>query len=578
MFVIGTMLAVCLCVAAALQPTSQPTRARVSLSVNPSPSALQSLAKVAKDDIRGIVSTDAEVPLMPESAFCIGTAFRKWLGSDEPIVVGCDPRTSSDAILAAFCSGAGAYDVGLSTTPAMLESLLEPASTTVGAVMVTASHLPPQYNGLKLFSRQLKRGLNKREVAEVMALAIEIGEIGTTPVITTRSSIATVDGFMTAYIEKLRAAVRYAAADERARPLEGMIICVNPGSGSGGFFATQVLEPLGADTSASVNLEPDGSFPAHMPNPEDDAHVRATIAAVAASAADVGVMLDTDVDRCGLIDGCTSPPEPVNRNRLIALCAMDALEANNGRGVIVTDSVTSKGMPNFISQRGGSHDRYKMGYRNVIDRAAETTPEPALLAIETSGHSAWRDNAFVDDGCYTAARLIGRLARERRESGNSIVTIEGGKGFSGGDATRDPSPAVGGSSPMASRLGLLELLGGSLEEPIESIKVKMTVGGGLGAVPDAEAALCAALGRAAEATGGWAIEAINHDGLRCAVGDSGWLIIRGSLHEPSVSVQTESDDVGGTARICATLLEFVLQGGECEAAGMDVQPLRTAAA
>ena len=97
----------------------------------------------------------------------------------------------------------------------------------------------------------------------------------------------------------------------------------------------------------------------------------ATIDAVAASGADVGVMLDTDVDRCGLIDGC-SPPEPVNRNRLIALCAMDALEAAGGAGVIVTDPVTSTGWACSSSSAAASTTASR--WSNVIDRAAETTP------------------------------------------------------------------------------------------------------------------------------------------------------------------------------------------------------------
>jgi phosphomannomutase len=179
-----------------------------------------------------------------------------------------------------------------------------------------------------------------------------------------------------------------------------------------------------------------------------------------------------------------------------------------------------------------------------------------LLAIETSGHSAWRDNNYVDDGCYTAARLLGRLARERRLAASA--------------------PSVGtnvGTPP----LGLVDLLGNSLAEPLESIKVKMAVAGGLSAVAEAEAALCDALRRCAEGTDGWQLEAVNHDGLRCAVGAHGWLIIRGSLHEPSVSVQTESDDLGGTAAICATLLAYA-ERGECEARGIDLAPMRHTAA
>lgn len=102
----------------------------------------------------------------------------------------------------------------------------------------------------------------------------------------------------------------------------------------------------------------------------------------------------------------------------------------------------------------------------------------------------------------------------------------------------------------------------------------MSVEGGLGAVPAAQEALCEALEACAEATPEWRIEPVNHDGLRCAVGTSGWLIARASLHEPLVSIQTESDNDGGTAAICATLVPFA---GPCEAVGLDISTLREAA-
>jgi phosphomannomutase len=576
------VLVVVLASTSALRRVATPTAQRPWLAVTRDADtalALRALSGAAKDDVRGIARPDAAVPILPACTYWIGAAFRRWLGSTDPIAVGRDPRVSSEDLSIAFCRGAEACDAGPATTPAMLESLLGPSAGYAGSVFVTASHLPSEWNGLKLFSRQLGRGLNKvdqprpltlalnltlnpdpdpnlkqAEVKQVMELAVQLGDgaVDATrdgpAAVDATSSVPVQDDFMGAYVEKLRAAVREAAGGDGEAPLRGMRVCVNPGNGAGGFFASAVLAPLGADTSASINLQPDGTFPAHMPNPEDREHERATTAAVGVSGAEVGVMLDTDVDRCGLIDGMRSPPEPVNKNRLIALCARVALEAAGGKGVIVTDPVTSAGMASYIASCGGQHDRFMMGYRNVIDRAADTQPEPALLAIETSGHSAWKDNRFVDDGTYTAARLIGRLARARREQGNP-------------------------------QLGLLDLVGDSLQEPRESIKVKMAVAAGLSGVPEAEAALCEALRRTAAATDGWDMEPVNHDGLRCAVeaaGGSGWLIIRGSLHEPSVSVQTESDVAGGTATICEQLLRF--EQGACEAAGIDLQPLRDQAA
>ena len=507
--------------------------------------------------MRGVADAAADlsgrVALAPESVYWIGAGFRSWLGSDKPVAVGRDPRLTSEAIAESFVEGSRGVDAGAATTPAMLETLLGDGAAC-GSVMVTASHLPPEYNGLKFFSKALGRGLNKREVKEVMAAAEAAVEAGARPDTSYAAPNAKdawraaagfggrkeAAGFMDPYVAKLRRTIIDVAGGGDAKPLAGFKICVNAGNGAGGFFATEVLEPLGADVSSSVHLEPDGTFPAHPANPEDKAHVAATAEAVASSGADVGVMLDTDVDRCGLIDGARSPPEPVHQNRLVALCAAVALERD--AGVIVTDPVTSGGMRDFIEARGGVHDRYKMGYRNVIDRAADTKPEPALLAIETSGHSAWKDNAFVDDGCYTAAKLLGRLARFRREE----------------------------ARPDA---GLLDVLGDGLAEPAESIKVKMKVAS-LAAVPAAEEALCGALRSAAGAVDAWAVEPVNHDGLRCSIGND-WIIARASLHEPLVSVQLESDVPGGTAAICKTLLDFM---GDCEAAGVDVAPLRDVAA
>jgi len=501
----------------------------------PAAQALRTLAKTSGDDVRGITRPDAENALMPESAYFVGLGFRAWLGDEAaPVFVGKDPRASSDSIGEAFCRGARGFDAGPATTPAMLESLIRGDSKACGACMVTASHLPKEWNGLKLFSEKEKRGLNKKEVKEVLALAADLADMMAQVEDEVQSASS---GFMDAYIRKLQQTIRDTAGSDA--PLAGLKVCVNPGNGAGGFFALQVLAPLGADVSSSINLKPDGAFPAHPANPEDKAHVAATLEAVRASGADVGVMLDCDVDRCGLIDGTTSVPEPVNRNRLVALAAQVALE--EGPGVIVTDPVTSGGMTQFIEQRGGTHDRFKMGYRNVIDRAAETLPAPALLAIETSGHSAWRANDFVDDGCYTAAKLLGRLARERLDR------------------------------PGA---GLLDLLGGSLREPKESIKVKLPVKAGLAAVPAAEVALCDALKACEGTTGAWSMEPVNHDGLRCRVGSGDWLIARASLHEPVVSLQMEADDVGGTAAICAAVLPFLAP----HAADIDLSELEAAAA
>ena len=128
----------------------------------------------------------------------------------------------------------------------------------------------------------------------------------------------------------------------------------------------KVLEPLGADTSGSQFLEPDGSFPNHIPNPENEEAMHASTRAVLNSKADIGLIFDTDVDRAGAVD---STGREINRNRLIALISAILLEETPG-ATIVTDSITSSGLKLFIQNKlGGKHHRFKRGYKNVINEA-----------------------------------------------------------------------------------------------------------------------------------------------------------------------------------------------------------------
>jgi phosphomannomutase len=140
--------------------------------------------------------------------------------------------------------------------------------------------------------------------------------------------------------------------------LKGLKIVLNAGNGSGGFFK-QVLKDLGADVEASIHTQPDPNFPAGVPNPENESMIQETIKACDAANADLGIMLDTDADRCGMVvprtigvDGSCTDYEPLNRNRLIAL--MGVIFARESPGcAIVTDSVTSNGLATFLQDNLG---------------------------------------------------------------------------------------------------------------------------------------------------------------------------------------------------------------------------------
>ena len=317
-----------------------------------------------------------------------------------------------------------------------------------------------------------------------------------------------------------------AAANGNETPLAGKRIVVDAGNGAGGFFAERVLAPLGADTTGSRYLDPNGRFPNHVPNPELPEAMDSIRAAVLENRADFGIIFDTDVDRAGavLADG-----EELNRNRLIALISAILLREHPGTA-IVTDSITSTGLAEFIAAHGGVHRRFRRGYRNVINEALRLNAagQDCQLAIETSGHAALKENYFLDDGAYLVTRFLMEIA-----AGRSLE-------------------------------GLLE----GLREPAESREFRLKI-----LADDFRAegeAVLAALAAFAGAQPGWSIAPDNFEGVRVnldkAHGD-GWFLLRLSLHDPILPLNIESDSAGGVRTIARQLAPFLAQQS-----GIDASP------
>src|SRR5699024_8261197 len=165
-------------------------------------------------------------------------------------------------------------------------------------------------------------------------------------------------------------------------PLAGFKIIGDAGNGSGGFLAAKVLQKLGADTTGSQFLEPDGRFPHHVPNPANKGARRTIQTAVLENQSDLGVIVDTDVDRSALV---SASGQVINRNHLIALLSTLVLKEQPG-ATIVTNSPTSNHLQAFIEAKEGKQIRYISGYRNVINKAISCNKEGinVPLAIETS--------------------------------------------------------------------------------------------------------------------------------------------------------------------------------------------------
>ncbi len=372
-------------------------------------------------DIRGVaMEGENEINLTPEIVRTIGASFGRWVAQKTgktcdklKIGVGSDSRVTGKTLKKAFLDGvlsvgAEAFDCSMASTPAMFMSTVFPQSEFDGACMVTASHMPKDRNGLKFFTRE--GGLEKEDVRLILTNAI-----GQEP----KMVVADSENFdlMTLYCEHLKKII-ISGVGTNERPLEGLKIVTDAGNGAGGFYALRVLEPLGADIKGSLYLEPDGSFPNHVPNPENREAMAAVIRATVENKADLGLIFDTDVDRASAVleDGT-----PASKDNLIALLAA-LLREQTPHCTIVTDSVTSDRLTDFLNNELKiTHHRFKRGYRNVINEAISLNEKGVLvpLAIETSGHGAFKDNFFLDDGAYIAAKLVIALARAKN-SGKSL--------------------------------------------------------------------------------------------------------------------------------------------------------------
>ena len=353
-------------------------------------------------DIRGIAiaTPEQEATLTSERTKKIGQAFVAWLQSRVPgkglkIAIGMDSRISGQDLKQALLDGMAPADVtiidcGMATTPAMFMATLYDDFRVDGSIMITASHLPYQYNGLKFFTAT--GGAEHEDIEEILGMTELLREASGN-----KAQIVEKD-LLTVYAADLVAKIR-AGIGEGFEPLKGQHIVVDAGNGAGGFFVEKVLQPLGADTTGSQFLAPDGTFPNHESNPDNKEAMQALKNAVLANKADLGIIFDTDVDRSALVD---SNGQALNRNNLIALISAVLLKETPG-ATIVTNSATSQHVEDFIVGLGGKQDRYLTGYRNVINRAMELD---AALAIETSGHAALKENYYLDDGAYLVAKLL----------------------------------------------------------------------------------------------------------------------------------------------------------------------------
>ncbi len=350
-------------------------------------------------DVRGIVET----ALTPDAVKQIGQAFASEARAQgqKTVVIGRDGRLSSPELARALSEGLRAggcdvIDVGMVPTPVLYYATHKLETGT--GIMVTGSHNPPQYNGLKmllagntfygddiksLYHRIIEGNLNSGDGSH-------------------RQQDVTAD-----YIDIITSDISL------TRPLN---IAVDCGNGVAGVLAVDLFTRLGCEVTA-LYCDVDGTFPNHHPDPSKPENLNDIMKAITENSLDLGLAFDGDGDRVGIID---DKQNIIWADRQMMLYAADVLERKPGAQIIF-DIKSSTNLAHFIKQHGGEPLMWKTGHSFIKAKMKETGAE---LAGEMSGHIFFKDRWFgFDDGLYSAARMLEILSKRDQPSSEIFAEL-----------------------------------------------------------------------------------------------------------------------------------------------------------
>jgi phosphomannomutase len=340
-------------------------------------------------DIRGIVGKT----LHGADAFAIGRVFGSIVsaGGGKTVAVGYDGRLSSpelepELVAGLMASGMEVLRIGRGPTP-----MLYFAATTLptdGAIMVTGSHNPPDYNGFKMMlGKKPFFGLQIQLIGEKATIGDVVPEAA--------GSECTID-VSTKYVARL-----LKDWDGGAQSLN---VVWDNGNGAAGDILSRLVTSL-PGTHAVLNGEIDGTFPAHHPDPTVAKNLEQLIAEVRARGADIGIAFDGDADRIGAVD---DRGNILAGDQLLVIFARDVLSAHPG-ATVIADVKASQVLFDEIKASGGVPLMWRTGHSLIKAKMAETG---APLAGEMSGHLFFADKWYgFDDALYAGVRLLGILAR-----------------------------------------------------------------------------------------------------------------------------------------------------------------------
>jgi phosphomannomutase len=344
-------------------------------------------AKIFKAyDIRGTVPDQLDENV----AESVGAAFARFTGAPS-VVIMHDMRTSGPPLADAFARGVNSQgaDVvagGLGSTDMLYYAS---GSLDMPGAMITASHNPSKYNGIKLCrsgARPVGADTGLTELRDMAAAGV--------PPAGGRTGTVTERDLLPAYASYLKTLVDLSG-------MHPLVVAVDAGNGMAGHTVPTVFAGLPI-TLVPLYFELDGTFPNHEANPIEPANLRDLQATVRSAGADIGLAFDGDADRCFVVD---ERGEIVAPSVLTALIAERELQREPG-ATVIHNLITSRAVPEIIAENGGTPVRTRVGHSFIKARMAETS---AIFGGEHSGHFYFRDFWFADSGMLAALHVLSAL-------------------------------------------------------------------------------------------------------------------------------------------------------------------------
>lgn len=376
-----------------------------------------------KNDIRGIYGEN----ITEEVFYFTGKGFVSYLSKmtgklakDLWITVCQDARTHSPSLVESLIkgireTGANVVDLGLAPTPIGYYSEVVGVPSDVtdgnpvsGAMIVTASHNPSEYNGMKMTYN--KQSLNEEQIKLVKQCTQDEYEA--------KSSPKNLGKYVQYDIIPQYQAEMTESFSELRQSLNGNVtVVVDSGNGTGGVVAPKLYRDLGCNV-VELFSEPDGRFPNHHPNPSEPKNLEHIKRAVLDNKADFGIAFDGDSDRIGVVD---SKGEQLTGDKLLLIYAMDLIEGwdKPEKPIVVSEVKCSQVLYDTIDNNGGESVMCKTGHGYIKSTMKE---RGAILAGEMSGHTFFKDRYYgFDDAIYAGLRIIEIVNKHKKQNSNFVI-------------------------------------------------------------------------------------------------------------------------------------------------------------